>query len=512
MDFKTVLSRATTPRAKNTIEKRGLENLINNFSGTPEEVTDILEVVANNPRILNQKNQAGNTLLFSLLTKSISAQVEALDNDQIQAASIGEEDDNLAYKLFILGSDPRIANKDGSTLFSVKAVDHEEQEENSTAEPGQFAESGLIYPQWQRFTGVSPRNTSLWKLTLNPRLPLKKLYDTRMLSPIEKQREYGETLSSILEEKLSSSDSEKEGSEDGRSEQEFIMASSQRLKIDKGYVFLGDYLYKKGILTEAHLTAWYKLLFPEQSWQPLAERYNPKQYGQFIGAFQPWLNLFKGLYNTGNQYKSWWYITREFTSFILGVRTVMVSLLAILLALGLFVVNTAKACGASSWQAFGNELATNFANTASWLIQGLGNLVYGALQIVLYPLMLPRILLRGSITAYKGFKPLPENNGFKSIREEGNSLVSEKGIDEQNISSVQKIIIELRRKSAKAASRGQEGLRSDTCTTLLPALSQLDGTALVRSLMLLKSIDGKHQSPKKKPLSLKREKSSPSCL
>lgn len=219
-------------------------------------------------------------------------------------------------------------------------------------------------------------------------------------------------------------------------------------KINKGYMSLYRYFVYK--LPELSVLQFFDRYFYAN--ESDANSWNPHHYGQLIGGLQPIADIYKDLIDTFKPYKSRYYIRRDFFQPIIGLKNILKGLFNLIVAPLLFIINTVRyACISGSFKNFIFNMRLNVKRTASWLAEGIGNIIRGALQIVTSPLTwLLRMPLRGLVTLIKGKPKIEQNPGLQRCVK----------IDIQNLCSPRKNTSslshsELHRKFLKSISRGQ---------------------------------------------------------
>jgi hypothetical protein len=183
---------------------------------------------------------------------------------------------------------------------------------------------------------------------------------------------------------------------------------------------------------------------------------------QLLGILQPFADMRKDAVDTFKSYKSNFYIKRDALQPIHGLGNVLSGALNILVSPLVFVGNTVRyAFSSGSGGAFLNNMALNCVRSFSWIMEGATSLLRGLTQIAFSPLTyLIKMPLRYLITCKKGSPKIEDNKGIQRLVHKGLKLVNNSNSKPCSI-ELDTLMKSIHYKYTKALSRNQH-------TTIIP--------------------------------------------
>lgn len=185
---------------------------------------------------------------------------------------------------------------------------------------------------------------------------------------------------------------------------------------------------------------------------------------EFLGAFHPWLSMFKDVVDTLKPYKSGFHVWRDLLQPIRGLGNIIkgASYIPTTIALFLFELVRSVVYGIArgDFNIFKNLMQLAFVRVTSGLFDGVNNIIRGVLQVVTTPLnWLIRIPLRVIITTIKGWPTFEETQYDNATKLE--ELINK---DDKTLDDTLEIdfrMIRFHKKIEKAEKRGQEFINKD---------------------------------------------------
>lgn len=226
----------------------------------------------------------------------------------------------------------------------------------------------------------------------------------------------------------------------------------------RGYQSLFNYLLKKSSPKKArkpyHISNYIKT--------PKAYAYlydledNRNIYGaedQLRGSLQPLAEMGKDTRDTFKRYKSSYYVARDFLQPLRGLINIVKGLFSFIVIPFLFCINTFRYLNLGL-NRFSFHMKLNLVRTASWLIEGVANIIRGATQLITFPLAWLRTIVRGLVTAAQGKPKIEDNVMIQHFTMKGKELLKTRDMQESHASSMNLIMLALRIKYEKGIARG----------------------------------------------------------
>lgn len=234
---------------------------------------------------------------------------------------------------------------------------------------------------------------------------------------------------------------------------------------NRGYISLFDYL-----TSERRFPTLYKLrneIFGQEDYlktSPFKGKWNsnPHSSQQFLGAVQPFVDMYKDFVATVQPYKSHHYLTMDIIQAPRGIKNIVKGLINLVLSPVIFMINTGRyiynsinikdqiletAVGPQkygdlnlptsrvikdSFRFFGHNMKINAKRTLSWLIEGAANVIRGTTQIFTAPFALMRIALRETIGTYEDPPRIEQRQSMQKLVKQGHDALAGKDIQTFN--------------------------------------------------------------------------------
>lgn len=202
---------------------------------------------------------------------------------------------------------------------------------------------------------------------------------------------------------------------------------------------------------------------------------------EFLGAFHPWISMFKDVVDTLKPYKSGFHVWRDLLQPIRGLGNIIKGVVYIPTTIALFIFELIRGVihgiARSDFNIFKNLMQLAFVRVSSGLLDGINNIIRGVLQVVTTPLnLIIRMPLRLIITAIKGWPTFEETQYENASKLEELINKDDKTLDDTLEIDFRRI--RFHKKIEKAEQKGQEFINKNELDIKLNSFESFTDTRL----------------------------------